>query len=115
MNLQLERRDQPNETLLFAEGLAMVSPINDEDYWTYRVVVGEHQAVVGFPKFSTIGIGFAVEGDDWNINRPYTTDTDVIWQHIRCNKGDEAIPDEWCIEAIQIIQAAATADRQVSQ
>jgi hypothetical protein len=116
MNLQLECRDQANETLVYGNDAAvgLVSPLVDEDYWQYRVMVSERQAVVGFPKYSTIGIGFAIE-EDWNVNLKYTNDTDRIWQHIRCNKGDEAIPDEWCIEAIRLIQEAATADRTVTQ
>jgi hypothetical protein len=117
VNLRLERRDQANETAVFGsdEGrVAMLAPAVGDDYWSYRVVVSEHQAVVGFPKFTTIGIGFAYE-DDENTNLPYTFDTDRIWNHIRCNKGDESIPDEWCIEAIRLIQEAATADRTVSQ
>jgi hypothetical protein len=112
MELHLERRDQDNKTGLIP-GLVMFSPPIDCDYWSYRVIVGERQAVVGFPKFTTIGIGFAYEEDE-NTNLPYTSDTTRIWNHIACNKGNEAIPDEWCIEAIRLIQEAATADRTVS-
>lgn len=108
MNLRLERKNQENETAVL--GGAMLAPLVDEDYWEYRVIVGEHQAVLGFPKFTTIGIGFAVE-EDWNSNLPYTCETDKIWNHISHNKGDDLIPDEWCIEAIRLIQAAATEDR----
>jgi len=112
--LQLERRGQDNETVVFGdEGQAWLSPIVGDDYWSYRVVVGERQAILGFPKFTTIGIGFAFEEDE-NVNLPYTFDTDRIWNHIRCNKGDESILDEWCIEAIRLIQEAATADREAS-
>lgn len=110
--LRLERRDQDNETPVLGNehGMIMITPEVGEDYWQYRVIVGEHQAVIGFPKFTTIGIGFAVE-EDWNSNLPYTCDTDKIWRHIRHNKGDDLIPDAWCIEAIRMIQAAAVEDR----
>lgn len=107
--LRLERRDQPDETGDIG-GRIMFTPPIDENYWSYRVIVGEHQAVVGFPKFSTIGIGFAVE-DDWNTNLPYTYDTLGLWEHIRHNKGDESVPDAWCIQAIRLIQHAARHDR----
>ena len=108
MPLRLERRDQADETPTI--GPAMFTPALDEDYWAYRVIVGEHQAVIGFPKFTTIGIGFAVE-EDWNTNLPYRCETDKIWRHIQCNKGDESIPDAWCIRAIEMIQEAARSDR----
>ena len=62
MQLKLERKSQPNATVVI--GAASISPLVDEDYWEYRVIVGEHQAVVGFPKYTTIGIGFAVE-ENW--------------------------------------------------
>ena len=106
--LRLERKGQENETPVI--GGLMMTPALGEDYWAYRVVVGEHQAVVGFPKFGTIGVGFAVE-EDWNTNLPFTCSTDKIWKHIAHNKGDDAIPDEWCIEAIRLVQDAAAADR----
>lgn len=89
--------------------IAFAPPVGD-DYWTYRVRVGDGQAIVGFPKFSTIGIGFAVE-EDWNTNLPWTVPTDRLWEHIRDNKGDDRIPDQRCIDAIRLIQEAAAADR----
>jgi hypothetical protein len=70
------------------------------------------QAVVGFPKFSTIGIGFAVE-EDWNTNLPYSCDVKQIRKHIWHNRGDEAITKAEVDEAIRLIKEAATADRAV--
>ena len=70
----------------------------------YRVKLSETQAIVGFPKYSTIGIGFAQE-EDWNTNLPWTTQAEEIFAHIAHNKGDSAISDEQCIEAIRMIQA----------
>lgn len=106
--LVLEKKSQENETPTFG-GLS-ITPALGGDYWTYRVVVGEKQAILGFPKFSTVGIGFAAE-EDWNTNLPYDCDTDEIWNHIKHNKGDDSISDEQCIEAIRLIQSAATEDR----
>ncbi len=108
--LAIERRDQPDETRSMGGGALLLTPPVTEDYWAYRVVVGDGQAIVGFPKFTAIGIGFAVE-EDWNTNLPYSCDTDKIWQHIAHNKGSDAIADETCIEAIRMVQAAAREDR----
>jgi hypothetical protein len=104
----LERKNQPDETPRV--GSTMLTPPITEDYWEYRVVVGEGQAIVGFPKFFTIGIGFAVE-EDWNTNLPYTSDADDIWNHIKHNKGDRSITKADCLAAIRMVQEAATADR----
>lgn len=114
--LTLEVRVQLDGTVRLGTAggpVMMMTPALGEDYWAYRVMLGERQAVVGFPKFFTIGIGFAVE-DDWNTNFPYTCDTEEIFQHIRHNKGDGAISDDDVREAIRMIQAQATADRSTS-
>lgn len=92
-------------------GPVMLAPSLGEDYWSYRVLLSERQAIVGFPKFGTIGIGFAVE-DDWNTNLPYRCAAEDILQHILHNKGDESISDEDCLAAIRLIQGAAKADRE---
>ncbi len=106
--LALERRTRNNKTAQI--GPAMLTPMIDEDYWSYRVRLTDTQAVVGFPKFNTIGIGFAVE-EDWNTNFPYTVDAEKTFQHIAHNKGDDSIPDDDVREAIRMIQAAIIADR----
>lgn len=114
-NLLLERRDQQNKSpMLRSPGGAtlMLSPSLDEDYWAYRVVLTEQQAIVGFPKFSTIGIGFAVEGDGYNTNLPYSCDADEIYDHIADNKGDDSITRERCVEAIRLVQVAVAEDRK---
>lgn len=108
--LTLERKDQPDGTLR-AAGL-MMTPDLGEDYWAYRVVLSERQAVVGFPKFGTIGIGYAVEDVDWNSNLPYTSDAREIAEHIRLNKGDLSIENADVITAIRLIQEAVKADRE---
>lgn len=107
-DLILERRDQPDKTPHFG-GIQITPPIS-EDYWAYRVRVGEGQAVVGFPKFSTVGIGFAKE-EDWNTNLPFTCEAEEIFKHIGHNKGDESIANEDCIAAIRLIQGAIKEDQ----
>jgi hypothetical protein len=106
-NLVLERKDQPNKTaVLGGGGVAMMTPPINEDYWLFRVRLSETQAIVGFPKFFTVGIGFAVE-EDWNTNFPYTCTAEEIYEHIAHNKGDDSISREHCIEAIKLVQDAA--------
>jgi hypothetical protein len=110
-DLTLERRAQQDATAHV--GPVMNTPAIDEDYWAYRVRVSESQAVVGFPKFFTIGVGFAVE-DDWNTNFPYTCSAEEIYDHIEHNKGDETISRDDCLVAIRLIQDAVEHDlRQV--
>ena len=90
----------------FGRAIVMVTPPLDEDYWQFRVKVDKDQAIVGFPKFSSIGIGFAKE-DDWNTNLPSDTPTNELWNHIKRNKYFASIPDEICIKAIKMVQKAA--------
>ena len=108
-NLTLERRGQQNKTVQLG-GLMMTPPI-DEDYWAYRVKLTDRQAIVGFPKFGTIGIGFAVE-DDWNTNLPYSVETEQIFRHIARNKGDDSISDEDVKTAIKMVQEAIREDKE---
>jgi len=113
MTLQLESKNQPNETPVLGGGVVMMTPAIDEDYWQYRVRLTDEQAVVGFPKFMTIGIGFAVE-EDWNSNLPYTVEAEQIFEHIKHNKGDDSIADDDVRAAIRMIQVAAAADRSAA-
>ena len=114
--LKVEIRGQENETARVSIGgtTVVLTPPIDEDYWAYRVRLTETQAIVGFPKFMTIGIGFAQE-EDWNTNFPYTCETDEIWQHIAHNKADDSISDEDCIAAIRLIQDAIKANAEAGQ
>jgi hypothetical protein len=113
--LTLERRTQKDKSPVFADAsgknVGMMTPPIDEDYWSYRVMLSDTQAIVGFPKFGTIGIGFAVEDDDWNVNLPYSSETEQIFQHILDNKGDDSISDKDVREAIKLVQQAAREDR----
>ena len=85
----------------------LVTPAIGPDYWLLRVPLTATQALVAFPKFGTIGIGFQVEGADWNTNLPAACPADEIYRHIRVNKGDPAIQDDDCIAAIKLLQRAA--------
>jgi len=85
--------------------LVVCTPPINEDYWLFRVKVSDKQAVVGFPKFATtIGIGFAVEKDDWNTNLPYSCSAEELYNHIKANKGDPKISKAICLQAIKLIQ-----------
>jgi hypothetical protein len=107
--LVLERDDdQGNETAFI--GRIMLTPAVNEDYWTYRVRLSEGQAILGFPKYYTVGIGFADE-EDWNTNLPYTCSTEKIFQHIQHNRGSESITDDDIRAAIKLVQDAARQDR----
>ena len=111
MQLTLERRGQENTSEVVPGTGIMMTPIVNPDYWSYRVKLSDKQAVLGFPKFTTIGIGFADETNDWNVNLSYVRDTETIFQHIRENKGDESISNDDVRAAIALIQAAARQDR----
>jgi len=115
--LVLERREQGDDTgVISTPGTTvLLTPPISEDYWTYRVRVADGQAIIGFPKFFTIGIGFAVE-EDWNTNLPYTSDAFDIARHIWHNRGAN-IPDDvpsfdQIVQAIQLIQDAARKDAE---
>ena len=108
MTLVVERKDQSDRTVEI--GQMMLTPSIDEGYWAYRVVLSPSQALNAFPKFGTVGIGFAVE-EDWNTNLPYTCGVDEIWEHIRHNKGDDSISDTDCIQAIVMLRNAINEDR----
>ena len=110
MELTLETKAQEDQSE-FVPGIMVTPPVGDEDYWTYRVRLDDKQAVVGFPKFGTIGIGFALE-EDWNTNLPYQSGTEEIFRHIAHNKGDDSIPDDDVRAAIRMIQGAARRDRE---
>ena len=111
--LELERKGQDDQSpvaVLPGGGSLMMTPKLGGSYWAYRVILSGRQAIVGFPKFGTIGIGFAEE-EDWNTNLPYRCGTEEIYDHIAHNKGDDTISREDCLEAIRLIQQAVREDR----
>lgn len=107
MELTVETRAQENRTPIIG-GLAL-TPRLGNDYWSHRVRLTDQQAIVAFPKFSSTGIGFAVEAEDWNCNLPWRCDADEIYDHIEPNKGDDTISREDCVAAIRLIQDAIRA------
>lgn len=107
-DLTLETQTQANESPQI--GPIILTPNVGADYWRYRVMLNDKQAIIGFPKFFTVGIGFAVEEADWNTNLPYTCGTEEIYDHIEVNKGDNAISREDCLAAIRLIQEAVVRD-----
>lgn len=92
-----------NPALNIGSKMVVITPPINESYWMMRVKLSEDQAVVCFPKFFTIGIGFQKE-EDWNTNLPYSCEAKEIFDHISHNKGDESISDEDCIKAISMLQ-----------
>lgn len=115
MNLQINQAFAPTDRPFVSSSGAMVlvTPPLDEHYWLARVALGNN-AIVCFPKFSTIGIGFQHEADDWNTNLPYTSDAVAIWDHIKCNKGDKRITRAAGIAAIRVVQEYARSLRDKS-
>lgn len=97
-----ESFDQPTGDL----GRVLITPAISPDYWIYRVRLTDEQAILGFPKFTGIGIGFEHE-EDWNSNLPFSCPASRIYDHIEHNKGDDSITRERCIEAIEIVREAA--------
>ena len=108
MQLEINTRHiAPERAIRVGEhsSILLTPPIN-EDYWLFRVKLFEDQAIVGFPKFGTIGIGFAQEAD-WNTNLPAHKPAQEIYEHIKHNKKYAQISDEECLEAIRLIQETA--------
>ncbi len=92
-----------DDTFVIGKAVAMITPPVGQDYWLFRVKLFKDQAIVAFPKFGTIGIGFAIEETDWNTNLPYTVSPEQIYDHIRENKKYDEITKEDCIAAIALV------------
>lgn len=114
-NLQLETNpkfaDDDKYTAFINMGggpvkIMVFGPGKPEDYWHFRVQVHEDQWLEAFPKFMTIGIGFAKE-DDENANLPASCGTKTIFNHIKHNKRYASISNEVCLKAIYMLQEAA--------
>lgn len=105
--LEVNKNFAENTTVekLAKSGILITPPLDGENYWTFKVKVTQRQAVIGFQKFGTIGIGFLKE-QDWNTNLPFKCETMEIYNHIKHNKGKTAKESD-CIEAIEMIQNAA--------
>jgi len=92
-----------DDTFVIGKSLAMITPPVGQDYWLFRVKLFKDQAIIGFPKFGTIGIGFAIEDEDWNTNPPYGYSPEQIYSHIKANKKYDEISKDACIEAIKLV------------
>lgn len=93
-----------NDTFKCGAGVVMITPDISEKYWLLRVKLNKKgQAIIGFPKFTLIGVGFAQE-TDWNSNLPSTCEAEKIYNHIRHNKGSKSIQRADCLAAIKMIQ-----------
>ena len=106
MEMVLEVNSSQVDETKIAGKCIMVCPPVDEDYWTYRVKLYKDQSVLGFPKFTVIGIGFSQE-EDWNTNLPSSCDSEEIFNHIKHNKKYDEIKDSDVLKAIKMIQAEA--------
>lgn len=87
---------------MIGDTLVMVTPNVNEDFWLLRVPVSKSQAVVAFPKFSMLGIGFQFEDKDWNTNLPWSVSAEEIYDHIKINRKGARKPK--CIQAIELLQ-----------
>jgi hypothetical protein len=97
--------NKDNGIINMGNAVIMITPPLDEDYWIMRIKLYRNQALVAFPKFGLIGVGFAIESD-WNTNLPYQTSPERLYEHIKINKKYDQLTKERCIEAIILLQAA---------
>ncbi len=109
LKLEINAEHRREEPFMAGSTLVEITPPINEEYWRYRVKVSADQAVVGFEKFGTVGIGFQHE-EDWNCNLPFTNTAERIYSHIQHNRldADETV----CIRAIQMIQEAVQKTRE---
>lgn len=97
---------EQNTTFTSGNSTIMITPTLGEDYYLFRVHLYKDQYLLAFPKFSTLGIGFAQE-EDWNCNLPYTCDSEKIYNHIKHNKKyKKEIKKKDVIKAITLLQVA---------
>lgn len=109
-NFELEFRNEfkkKQDTFQVGRTTIMMTPPLDDDYWVFRIVLHKEQALVAFPKFGTMGIGFTEE-EDWNTNLPYSCEADKIAKHIWKNRKYPEITKKILIEAIEVLRKAST-------
>jgi hypothetical protein len=87
-------------------GIIMFTPSINSEYYIMRVVLYKNQALVAFPKFGLIGVGFAIEESNWNTNLPYQVPAERLYRHIRQNKKYRAITKAMCLEGLKLLQEA---------
>ena len=92
------------DSISLGDCVVLTTPPINEKYWLFRVKLYKDQAIIGFPKFGTIGIGFAIEDADWNTNLPFSYSAKVIYDHISENKKYEEISQNDALQAINLIK-----------
>ncbi len=97
------RKGIPLAQHIINEGTTIITPPISENYFLFRIHMFADQYINAFPKFTTIGIGFALE-EDWNTNLPYTCPAEQIADHIFKNRKYTVITRENIIEAIKELQ-----------
>ena len=103
LQVEVNAKQWIERDILVGRTHVLMTPPIDADYWLVRVPVTATQAIVGFPKFGTIGVGFQHEAD-WNANLPYSCEAVQIWEHIRHNKNDKRITRKRGVAAIELLQ-----------
>lgn len=106
--LELEYRNEfkkCNDGFQVGNCKILCTPIIDEDYWVFRVKLHNDQSIVAFPKFTTLGIGFAIE-ENWNTNLPYTCKPSEIVNHIWVNHKYDEIERKDVLRAVKLISKA---------
>jgi len=71
MKIELNRKFiRAKDRFVAPDGKArlITTPPLDKDYWSVRVPLSKSQAIVAFPKFLTIGIGFQIEKASWTVS-----------------------------------------------
>ncbi len=102
--IEVNENFHPENTVISTtRGAIAITPPLDAEYFIARVPLAKDQALVIFPKFFTIGCGFARE-EDWNTNLPLAVPAEQIYDHIKHNKRYSEITDEQCISAIRELQ-----------
>lgn len=105
---------EQNTTFTNGNSTIMITPTIDEDYYLFRVHLYKDQYLLAFPKFGTIGIGFAQE-KDWNCNLPYTCEKEEIYKHIKHNKEYKEIKKSEVIKAIELLQVASAVYMEIKR
>ena len=101
---------EANTTIGMGPATVLITPPIGSGYFIARVPLFADQAIQIFPKFSTVGCGFAQE-EDWNTNLPITLPAEEIYRHIEHNKKYAEITEDQAIAAIKELQQWWTSQR----
>lgn len=102
IQVQLNSRAVKDATVSKIPGLMIMSSDVQEN-WIARVALADGQALIAFPKFGTVGIGFERE-KDWNTNLPCSCEAGEIYEHIKHNKGSAKISKAQCLKGIEALR-----------